>query len=381
MTTLTPADAQLPTFEEKEKHPLCAPPLCDWASLEKDFEAHRPYKSIVYRGKPLKEQLELASQEWVDRFMKDDGKDSGVPAVLVATNVPQSWTPDESNNTCLVLTEDGNLYVKKVPNPARAVAHGEVTARIGVFRAATQTEDFISVLAGAATEPDILLIPTFSWDGNDNGKARGMIEIEYKHRGPDASRAQGFAFLNASHFHRFYMLLRIYPRRVDGTFAAACVLWRKNTVHIPVLPPVVPPAPPGSLVCPPPALPAGPTPAASPIANAALAAPVIGGILPGVGYDFGTAPLHHTALAQYTAGLGAGFLPLTVFGPPLGTWTAANNPAFQVPIPAMDVFYLIRDEAGGLVFPNPVLNLEINLGLVQKHLNKGTTNFDAVTDV
>lgn len=225
--------------------------------MEKDFEAHRPYKSIVYRGKPLKEQLELARQEWVDRFMKDDGKDSGVPAVLVATNVPQSWTPDESNNTCLVLTEDGNLYVKKVPNPAHAVAHGEVTASIGVFRAATQTEDFISVpdamrrlLAGAATEPDILLIPTFSWDGNDNGKARGMIEIEYKHRGPDASRAQGFAFLNASHFHRFYMLLRIYPRRVDGTFAAACVLWRKNTVHIPVLPPVVPPAPPGSLVCP-----------------------------------------------------------------------------------------------------------------------------------
>lgn len=108
---------------------------------------------------------------------------------------------------------------------------------------------------------------------------------------------------------------------------------------------------------------------------------MIGGILPGVGYDFGTAPLHHTALARYTAGLGAGFLPLTVFGPPLGTWTAANNPAFQVPIPAMDVFYLIRDEAGGLVFPNPVLNLEINLGLVQKHLNKGTTNFDAVTDV
>jgi len=69
------------------------------------------------------------------------------------------------------------------------------------------------------------------------------------------------------------------------------------------------------------------------------------------GYDFGTASLDQAALDEYTADLGAGYLPPVVFGAPLGTWTSENNPAFQVPIPAMDVFYLVRDEAGGLVFP------------------------------
>jgi len=111
-----------------------------------------------------------------------------------------------------------------------------------------------------------------------------MIEVEYKHRGPpDAFSRARVCVLNSSHFHRFYMLLRIYPRRAcDGTFAAACMLWRKDTVHVPVLsPPVPPPAPTGDLLV----WPAMelPTPAASPIANAALAAPIIGGILSGGG--------------------------------------------------------------------------------------------------
>jgi len=226
---LKSADAQLPTSEEKKKNSLCTPPLCDWASLEKDFEAHRPYKSCS--GKPSKKQLELACQEWIDRFMKEDGKDSGVPGVLVATNVPQSWIPQESNNTCFLLTEDGNLYVKKVPTPAHSVARGDVVGRIGVFCEATNTSMYILLqhaarrrLAGVfreikmfqrlgvQIEPDYLLVPKYSWDANDNGKARGVIEIEYKHRGPDASRQQGFDFLNSSHFHRFYMLIRIYPR-------------------------------------------------------------------------------------------------------------------------------------------------------------------------
>jgi len=179
------------------------------------------------------------------------------------------------------------------------------------------------------------------------------------------------------------MLLRIYPRRAcDGTFAAACMLWRKDTIHIPSPPPPMAPvpAPPGFAVWSA-VLPVElPTLAASPIANAALAAPVIGGMLPGVGYDFGTASLDQAALDEYTADLGAGYLPPVVFGAPLGTWTEANNAAFQVSIPAMDVFYLVRDEAGGLVFPNPVLDLEFDLGTVQFHLNKATTSFDAVTE-
>jgi len=71
----------LPAVEEKEekmnlKEELCVappPPLRDWAALE--FEAHRSqYKSIRYSSKPLKEQLELARQEWIYRFLKDDGK-------------------------------------------------------------------------------------------------------------------------------------------------------------------------------------------------------------------------------------------------------------------------------------------------------------------
>jgi len=56
-------DLEGPTNEEKKekKNPLCVPHLRDWAKLEKDFETHRPYKSI--RGKPSKKQLELARQE------------------------------------------------------------------------------------------------------------------------------------------------------------------------------------------------------------------------------------------------------------------------------------------------------------------------------
>jgi len=127
----------------------------------KGFEAHSPqYKSI--RNEPLKEQLELARQEWLDRFMKDDGKDSGVPAVLVATNVPQSWTPHESiGGTCLLLTEDGNLFVTKVSSPAHGVARGGLTGRIGAYCEATQTSDFI--LAAIAARKRLAGCSSFSF--------------------------------------------------------------------------------------------------------------------------------------------------------------------------------------------------------------------------
>lgn len=387
--------------------------FCDWTSLEKAFEANRTYKSVV--GEPSEEQLELARQEWIDRFMKDDGKDSGVPAVLVATNVPKSWEPCESlNHACLLLTEDGDLFMRKVRTDACGAVSGAVIGNFGIYCHLTQTTKFIGIatavrkyLTGAMIEPDIVVRPTFSWDSNDNHKARGMIELEHKHRGPSDSLAQGFAFLTASHFHRFYMLIRIFPRHTDRSFGAACVVWRKDpaspsppmtmassfplpdTVHVTPPPPVASSsllssaaaAAAAALVGPKRSPPQPPTLAASPLVNAALAVPAIGGILPGVGYDFGTAPLDPVALAAFTAPIPGSFhLPPALFGALLGVWNAANNPAFQVPIPAIDVFYLVPDGVGGLVYPSPALDCGIDLGTVQVHLDKGNPDFLAPMD-
>jgi len=99
-------------------------------------------------------------------------------------------------------------------------------------------------------------------------------------------------------------------------------VWRKNTVHVPT--PYVSPTAPADMINVWPPL-VGPTVAASPIANAGAVPPAIGDILPGIGYDFGTAPLHHTALAPYTALLGEGFLPHVAFGAPLGPWAPVNS--------------------------------------------------------
>jgi len=111
------ADAQLPTSSSeeepvnKEDYSLCGAPQSEWLRLEKKFEAHRTYKSVD--GIPSNEQLELARLEWNDRFMRDDGEDSGVPAVLVAVNVPMSWERDESIHSRFLLTQTGELYLTK----------------------------------------------------------------------------------------------------------------------------------------------------------------------------------------------------------------------------------------------------------------------------
>lgn len=47
----------------------------------------------------------------------------------------------------------------------------------------------------------------------------------------------------------------------------------------------------------------------------------------------------------------------------------------------MDVFYLVKDKAGGLVFPDPVINLKMNLGSIQNNLDEGLASFDDVTDL
>eukprot|EP00727_Mastigamoeba_balamuthi_P003462 m51a1_g13112 hypothetical protein (361) ;mRNA; f:26-1847 len=60
---------------------------------------------------------------------------------------------------------------------------------------------------------------------------RLVVEVEYRHRSPRASKAHGSRLLHTAPI-RAFLLFQIYPRNAAGLFAAAAVLWAKNAAGV-----------------------------------------------------------------------------------------------------------------------------------------------------
>lgn len=242
--------------------------MLPWTSLEMEFCKTRDYKPAI--GDPSNRHVEKAKEEFRARFMCEDGKDSGVPGVLVATNVSENWDLKERIDAKFYLNANRDLFILQVPSTAHARAHIKVSSACdnwvnGNMGRLIAAEDARRTIIGPAQEePDVALRPMLPWDANDTPRPRVMIEVEYKNRGPVDARRQGFAFLTASHYHRAYVHIKIYPKNAGGQFAAIAIVWRK-----PPVPPAAVAPPPGiaaaSTRVPPavwPAPPPGPPPAA-----------------------------------------------------------------------------------------------------------------------
>lgn len=352
------------------------PPEIEWVELEKKFccrdNEYRPTTKV-----PSIKQLKRAAKEFRRRFMCADGEDSGVPGVLVATEVDQAkWRRSEQTMGCkFLLTAAGDLFMISVPSPV----HQTVLDKTQFMSSTWLSTLGFPVLMNSATnrrgegmEPDITIRPLLPWDAADspNSRPRVMIEVEYKHRGPHASRQWGLQFLTRSHFSRAFVLIKVYPRDAAGNFAAAAFVWRQGPVEVPPGPLGLAPAGPVPMA---PTLAAPVTPAqiaqqalaAAPIGNAAAALPLIGAPVFHQAVEFGTMALSASRRNGFVRFAAAGLPPAVPF-PAYGGPAAAVN----IQIPAGDVFYLCRDGPGNVLWLPPAAvpvgnDLVIDLGHIR----------------
>lgn len=266
-------------------------PMEDWSELERNFCR----RDNVYRpaqGVPSLTQLDSAAKEFHRRFMSAEGKDSGVPGVLVATAVDaELWfekSEHEARHKCL-LTDSGDLFLIHVPSQVHEKTVEETNDMIKAWLRGlggplpelitTSTNLTDRFLRGT---PDFHVHPSLPWNAADGDlpKSRVVIEVEYKHRGPSKARQWGRRLLTRSHFIRAYVLIKVYPRDAANNFAAVALVWRQGPVPTvagplgaapaanPLFPAIAAPLTPPEL--------AQQALAAAPRANAAAAAPGIG---------------------------------------------------------------------------------------------------------
>ena len=153
--------------------------------------------------------------------------------ILLAKNVTESifnarFLPIKAR---YLLDENMDLYIRKVPGMCHSEVHGAVIGMCWGWSNANGLMRSIAVLDAWARnygqkklEPDVAIRARS--DGNTRGP-RCIIEIEVNHRSPREARE-----LAAIYFRdptvRIVLLLKVWNRRSDGTFAAACIVWVKG---------------------------------------------------------------------------------------------------------------------------------------------------------
>ena len=75
--------------------------------------------------------------------------------------------------------------------------------------------------AGKKLEPDVAI---FALSDGANSSPRCIIEIEVSHRSPREARELAEVYFRNPNV-RCIVLLKVWNRRAEGTFAAACIVW------------------------------------------------------------------------------------------------------------------------------------------------------------
>lgn len=371
-------EAKLDAAASKKSDPeILDIPMEDWSELERSFCR----RDNVYRpaqGVPSLAQLDSAAKEFHRRFMSAEGKDSGVPGVLVATAVDaELWfekSEHEARHKCL-LTDSGDLFLIHVPGQVHEKTVEETNDMIKAWLRGlggplpelitTSTNLTDRFLRGT---PDFHIHPSLPWNAADGDlpKSRVVIEVEYKHRGPSKARQWGRRLLTRSHFIRAYVLIKVYPRDAANNFAAVALVWRQGPVPAvagplgaapaanPLFPAIAAPLTPPEL--------AQQALAAAPRANAAAAAPGIGAPTFYQAFEFGTKALQPNARTAFTTPMVGGLPPAAPLPP------FAPTAILNLQVPAADVFYLCRDGPGNVVWLPVGNDLVLDLALLRSRL-------------
>jgi len=146
-----------------------------WTALELEFCKTRDYKPAI--GTPRKPQIEKAREEYRARFMCEEGKDSGVPGVLVATNVGKKWDDYEAGGSKFYLNANRDLFMLGISSTARALTTPYVVGDCGNWE---QKQNMSALIVGGIRchtrfgpdqeEPDVSWWPMLPWDANATGR-------------------------------------------------------------------------------------------------------------------------------------------------------------------------------------------------------------------
>eukprot|EP00727_Mastigamoeba_balamuthi_P004905 m51a1_g14412 putative cop9 signalosome complex subunit 3 (629) ;mRNA; r:441879-445489 len=166
-------------------------------------------------------------------------------AVLVARGVDASFFGRGVAEEGVVyeLTLDGDLRIVEIPNAPHGSATGEIAGRLRNYRVAVAPLLPAGNRLGFCCHTDVahelgINIPDGFLKPNVPSPAelagghavafpRLVVEVEYLHRTPRASRGYASLLMHTAHI-RALLLVHVYPRNTAGLFAAAAVLWAKN---------------------------------------------------------------------------------------------------------------------------------------------------------
>lgn len=130
-----------------------------------------------------------------------------------------------------LLDENMDLYIRKVPGRCHGQVHSRVNADCvnwqdgqGLFDSFAVGDAVKSNYDGTKLEPDVAV---FALSDGKNSTPRCIIEIEVNHRSPREARELAAVYFREPSV-RSVVLLKVWNRRVDRTFAAACVVWAKG---------------------------------------------------------------------------------------------------------------------------------------------------------
>jgi hypothetical protein len=127
-----------------------------------------------------------------------------------------------------LLDENLDLYIRKVPGRCHSRVHSRVNGDCfvwqngqGLFRSFDVSDAETTDYAGKKLEPDVAI---FALSDGANSSPRCIIEIEVNHRSPREARELAEVYFRNPNV-RCIVLLKVWNRRADGTFAAACIVW------------------------------------------------------------------------------------------------------------------------------------------------------------
>jgi hypothetical protein len=126
------------------------------------------------------------------------------------------------------LDENQDLYIRKVPGQCHGQVHARVVADCvnwgdgqGLFDSVSIGDAVINDYDGKELEPDVAL---FALSDGPNRTPRCIIEIEVSHRSPREARELAAVYFQDPNVAAV-VLLKVWRRRLNGTFAAACIVW------------------------------------------------------------------------------------------------------------------------------------------------------------
>jgi hypothetical protein len=133
----------------------------------------------------------------------------------------------------LLLDENHDLYLRKVPRSCQSVVHGRVIMDIGVWESRSLQWGSLRVQSAcngdygnSKLEPDVGILAA----SDRHNTPRVIVEIEATHLSPRQSREQARIYFE-NHAVKAVVLIKVWPRDQNGAFAAAGILWVRDACN------------------------------------------------------------------------------------------------------------------------------------------------------